>query len=436
MHIVIATEVVSLQWVHIYIEGNKMAASASLYRHSVLCCLLFQLLIFTAQISYMYRQENRKSKDFLMETQVAKNVQDEQEVVKIDLEVQSDRKHVHVSINGIKIYDINEVTEKSRGLHVIILNQQTGALMASDVFDFYGGDSNNDLSQLLNSVKHSRIAIFLIKDEASIGFTKLGRSAIKTFGCRLVDEIAFRDSWVCITRPRVGLVAEGLAKKPLDSEWASPTKVRISTKLEKSMDDGDLCDYANSDEGYRRKIFCQKYEGYRNACDCNSQLFKEPSKLKNNKLGHAPVVIIASNRPRYLFRMLYKLLNVPGADRKMMTVFIDGYHNETRAVAELFSMRVVINQIECKSYCRVQQHYRKSLSKVFDDFPLADVAIILEEDLEVSDDFFDYFSQTYPLLMNDSSIYCISAWNDQGYQHSVYDPSLLYRVEFMPGLGW
>lgn len=33
-------------------------------------------------------------------------------------------------------------------------------------------------------------------------------------------------------------------------------------------------------------------------------------------------------------------------------------------------------------------------------------------------------------------MYCISAWNDQGYEHTSSDPALLYRVETMPGLGW
>ena len=47
-----------------------------------------------------------------------------------------------------------------------------------------------------------------------------------------------------------------------------------------------------------------------------------------------------------------------------------------------------------------------------------------------------YFSQTKRLLEEDDSIYCISAWNDQGYEHTSEDPSLLYRVETMPGLGW
>ena len=62
--------------------------------------------------------------------------------------------------------------------------------------------------------------------------------------------------------------------------------------------------------------------------------------------------------------------------------------------------------------------------------------IIIEEDLDVSLDFFSYFSQTIHLMDRDPSIYCISAWNDQGYDHSCQDPTLLYRVETMPGLGW
>ena len=51
-------------------------------------------------------------------------------------------------------------------------------------------------------------------------------------------------------------------------------------------------------------------------------------------------------------------------------------------------------------------------------------------------DFFSYFSQTLRLLEEDTSLYCVSAWNDQGYEHTSSDPTKLYRVETMPGLGW
>jgi len=39
--------------------------------------------------------------------------------------------------------------------------------------------------------------------------------------------------------------------------------------------------------------------------------------------------------------------------------------------------------------------------------------VILEEDLAISVDILSYFKQLLPVLENDESLYCISAWNDQ-----------------------
>ncbi len=85
---------------------------------------------------------------------------------------------------------------------------------------------------------------------------------------------------------------------------------------------------------------------------------------------------------------------------------------------------------------RITQHYRASLTATFNIFPSARHAIVLEEDLDVSPDFFSFFSQTLRLLEEDPTLYCVSAWNDQGYEHTSSDPARLYRVETMPGLGW
>ncbi len=43
----------------------------------------------------------------------------------------------------------------------------------------------------------------------------------------------------------------------------------------------------------------------------------------------------------------------------------------------------------------------------------AGYAIITEEDLEVSPDFFLYFAHTIPALELDPTLFCVSAWNDQ-----------------------
>jgi len=56
----------------------------------------------------------------------------------------------------------------------------------------------------------------------------------------------------------------------------------------------------------------------------------------------------------------------------------------------------------------------------------------------VAPDFFEYFLATHKLLKQDSSLWCVSAWNDNG-KANVVDtarPDLLYRTDFFPGLGW
>lgn len=34
--------------------------------------------------------------------------------------------------------------------------------------------------------------------------------------------------------------------------------------------------------------------------------------------------------------------------------------------------------------------------------------------MDISPDFYDYFEATYPILHNDPTLWCVSAWNDNG----------------------
>jgi alpha-1,3-mannosyl-glycoprotein beta-1,2-N-acetylglucosaminyltransferase len=60
----------------------------------------------------------------------------------------------------------------------------------------------------------------------------------------------------------------------------------------------------------------------------------------------------------------------------------------------------------------------------------------MEEDLAVAPDFFNYFAATAPLMDQDRSILCISAWSDQGQEGRASNSTALYRTDVMPGLGW
>lgn len=60
------------------------------------------------------------------------------------------------------------------------------------------------------------------------------------------------------------------------------------------------------------------------------------------------------------------------------------------------------------------------------------------DDLNVAPDFYEYFLGTHQLLRNDSTLWCVSAWNDNGKIGNIDEgrPDLLYRTDFFPGLGW
>ncbi|CAG2229343.1 MGAT1 [Mytilus edulis] len=89
-----------------------------------------------------------------------------------------------------------------------------------------------------------------------------------------------------------------------------------------------------------------------------------------------------------------------------------------------------------KGYYKIARHYKWALDQIFHKFNYTAV-IIVEDDLEYSPDFFDYFSATYPILKADPTLWCVSAWNDNGKIGMVSDdPELLYRSDFFPGLGW
>ncbi|XP_018431435.1 PREDICTED: protein O-linked-mannose beta-1,2-N-acetylglucosaminyltransferase 1-like, partial [Nanorana parkeri] len=109
---------------------------------------------------------------------------------------------------------------------------------------------------------------------------------------------------------------------------------------------------------------------------------------------------------------------------------------EPMDVVELYGLKGIQHTPISIKNARVAQHYKASLTASFNLHPDAKFAVVLEEDLDISVDFFSFLSQTVHLLEEDESLYCISAWNDQGYEHTAEDPSLVYRVETMPGLGW
>ncbi|XP_054162625.1 alpha-1,3-mannosyl-glycoprotein 2-beta-N-acetylglucosaminyltransferase-like [Oppia nitens] len=89
-----------------------------------------------------------------------------------------------------------------------------------------------------------------------------------------------------------------------------------------------------------------------------------------------------------------------------------------------------------KGYYKIARHYGWALNQTFHTLNY-DTVIIIEDDLDLSPDFFEYFRALYPLLKTDPTLYCISAWNDNGKDGLVSNEAdKLFRSDFFPGLGW
>ncbi|XP_055335252.1 protein O-linked-mannose beta-1,2-N-acetylglucosaminyltransferase 1-like [Paramacrobiotus metropolitanus] len=360
----------------------------------------------------------------------------------LNIGVISSRSQFLLQVDGKEIIN-DEEPKRSRGMHVAILDKTTGQCTAYRVFDTYlPGISDTMLLPFLLSIPEGRIVVVGVKDEGSFHFGNAARKLFAAWGSSYAGNLQWRDMWIFIAvKVLHGFIrlGESFTKAPSFSTWALPVTLDYVMEL-----DPIIVRWNCSGRSVKRlREFCEHTDGYPEICHCDNPepVTFFPSPLPERAFvekgrSMIPVGIIAGNRPFYLNTMLRTLLSTAGVDPRLITIFIDGLWDEPARVARLYGLSAVQHIPGGHGNARISQHYKSSLTTMFARHPLAEYAIVLEEDLEVSPDFFHFVVQTVPLLREDASLYCISAWNDLGYEHSVGDPQLLYRVETMPGLGW
>eukprot|EP00759_Apiculatamorpha_spiralis_P007945 PhF_6_TR14974/c0_g1_i2/m.23528/K00726/MGAT1; alpha-1,3-mannosyl-glycoprotein beta-1,2-N-acetylglucosaminyltransferase len=171
-----------------------------------------------------------------------------------------------------------------------------------------------------------------------------------------------------------------------------------------------------------------------------------PKKLVN--LAEGAVLILCYNRPDYLSATIKGLFRVPLAEG-LRAVYIsqDGDDESVSDVIKMFQKKhpiihlkheqIPVDELPYRKNIgtqRLARHYKWALDRVFQHNHTH--AIILEDDMVVSHDILTFFEQTAPILDVDNTTWCVSSWNDLGFDVFDLAEDKLFRTSFFPGLGW
>jgi len=163
-----------------------------------------------------------------------------------------------------------------------------------------------------------------------------------------------------------------------------------------------------------------------------------------------PVLVFSCNRVTVNRALDLLLTYRPSKEQFPIIVTQDCGHKETREVIQGYGDQVIFIQQpdlsdpvvppkekKFRGYFKIARHYGWALNQTFTVMGY-DQVVIVEDDLEISPDFFEYFTATLPVLRADKTLWCVSAWNDNGKTGLINEttPELLYRTDFFPGLGW
>jgi len=164
-----------------------------------------------------------------------------------------------------------------------------------------------------------------------------------------------------------------------------------------------------------------------------------------------PILVIACNRVS-VQRALNKLIQYrPSKEQFPIIVSQDCGHEPTASAILEYADRGVtlVKQPDLSTpklerpqdkqwvgYYKIARHFKFALGHIFSRAERFDSVIIVEDDLDVAPDFFQYFSATKKILKKDPTLWCVSAWNDNGIKEHVKDPAKIFRSDFFGGLGW
>lgn len=162
-----------------------------------------------------------------------------------------------------------------------------------------------------------------------------------------------------------------------------------------------------------------------------------------------PVLLLTATRGEMLNRTLRSLLAVRGLNASEVFVVQDGTDESVARVVRWNGLRLVQHETSRPAATAssrggsvqergqaVARAYKWALRHAFDVLTTDEAVIIVEDDLYFSPDLMEYFLAGWSVQRADPTLWCTSAWNDNGFGGLAREPKRVMRTGFFPGLGW
>lgn len=171
----------------------------------------------------------------------------------------------------------------------------------------------------------------------------------------------------------------------------------------------------------------------------------EDFKKYEMEMKNPALVVIAHNRHKSLRECLKSIISQSFIDEFQVYVSLDdsrSYKKMRRVVLPLqhqINIKIWENdsneQRSIPPLAKIARHFKIAMDKAFMENKHSHL-ILMEDDLRAAPDFIYYFRTTAWLLDADPTLFCISAWNDNGHKSLVHDKRRLFRSDYFSGLGW
>ena len=161
-----------------------------------------------------------------------------------------------------------------------------------------------------------------------------------------------------------------------------------------------------------REKFCQTTEGLGSYCRSDNPdpvRFAVKQLPNTDILDKVPVFVTGGYKIQYLIRTLRDLHASPGLRQQNLEVLLGDTDDSVITMLKLLNVKYRKIPLYGEGNVKLFQYYRSCFQYALDNYPNSSAVIFLDEDIEVSPDFFSLMSQMIPLLYRDSSLYCVTA---------------------------